>query len=43
MVEAAKKATQDMRLNKSGGLVIPSNTWAEESNGARPGSTTSAS
>lgn len=32
MVQSAQAATQDLRLNKSGGLVIPSDTWgAEES------------
>lgn len=33
MVEAAKRATQDMRLNRSGGLVIPSDTYADEVQG----------
>lgn len=33
MVQAAKAATQDMRLNKTGGLVIPSDTWGEDVQG----------
>lgn len=33
MVRAAQAATQDMRLNKTGGLVIPSDTWGEEFQG----------
>lgn len=33
MVQAAKSATMDMRLNKSGGLVVPSNTYFEDVNG----------
>lgn len=32
-VQAAKVATQDMRFNKSGGLVLPSDTWAEDVQG----------
>lgn len=34
MVLAAKKATQDMRLNKTGGLVHPSDVWGDEVDGA---------
>ena len=35
MVQSAKAATQDMRLNKSGGLVIPSDTWGDEYTGGQ--------
>jgi hypothetical protein len=34
MVAAAKEATQDMRLNKTGGMVIPSDPWGEDSEGS---------
>lgn len=37
MVQAAQAATQDMRLNKTGGLVIPSDPWGEEAEGAGSG------
>lgn len=30
MVQAAQAATQDMRLNRSGGLVIPSDPWGDD-------------
>lgn len=33
MVLAAQSATRDMRLNKSGGLVLPSDTWGDEYQG----------
>lgn len=33
IVRAAQAATQDMRLNKSGGIVLPSNTYAEDNGG----------
>lgn len=33
MVQAAKTATQDMRLNRSGGLVMPSDTYMEDGPG----------
>lgn len=33
MVQAAKSATQDMRLNRSGGLVMPSDTYMEDGPG----------
>lgn len=33
LVQSAKSATQDMRLNKSGGLLIPSDTYGDEFQG----------